>query len=117
MENGFLRLLEFKDVQTEISKTIKLIMVDEFQDSSPIQLAIFIKLSEIVDRSIWVGDPKQSIYSFRGTDPVLIDAIVTRFEQKENSSLSIDNLKDSWRSRPEIVDAVNRIFTPAFKPL
>lgn len=117
MENGFLRLLEFKDVRTEISKTIKLIMVDEFQDSSPIQLAIFIKLSEIVDRSIWVGDPKQSIYSFRGTDPVLIDAIVTRFEQKENSSLAIDNLKDSWRSRPEIVDAVNRIFTPAFKPL
>lgn len=115
MESGFLALLDIPDVKEEIKNTIKLVMVDEFQDSSPIQLAIFIKLSEIVDRSIWVGDPKQSIYGFRGTDPVLIDAIVKRFDENLNESLSTDNLPDSWRSRPEIVDCVNKIFTPALK--
>lgn len=115
MENGFLKLLDFSEVQNEIKNTIKLVMVDEFQDSSPIQLAIFIKLSGIVDRSIWVGDPKQSIYGFRGTDPILIDAIVKRFNNKEDESLSTDNLPSSWRSRPEIVDCVNKIFVPALK--
>lgn len=115
MENGFLKLLSFEDVRKEIKNTIKLVMVDEFQDSSPMQLDIFIKLSEIVDRSIWVGDPKQSIYAFRGTDPALIDAVVTKFEKTEDKSLLTDNLEYSWRSRPGIVDAVNKIFKPALK--
>ncbi|TXB66156.1 AAA family ATPase [Vicingus serpentipes] len=115
MEKGFLELLEIKEVQKEVRDTVKLVMVDEFQDSSPIQLAIFIKLSFIVNRSIWVGDPKQSIYSFRGTDPILIDAIVKRFEENQEKSLVNDNLEYSWRSRPEIVDCVNKIFKPALK--
>ena len=115
MENGLLKLLEIGEVQKEIRDTVKLVMVDEFQDSSPIQLAIFIKLSEISNRSVWVGDPKQSIYAFRGTDPVLIDAIVNKFETKQGDNLTTDNLEFSWRSRPEIVDCVNKIFKPALK--
>jgi ATP-dependent exoDNAse (exonuclease V) beta subunit len=115
MENGFLRLLDIEEVKSEIKETVKLVMVDEFQDSSPIQLAIFIKLSKIVNRSIWVGDPKQSIYGFRGTDPILIEAVIKRFESKKDSTLTIDNLPNSYRSRPEIVECVNKIFKAALK--
>lgn len=115
MEVGFLRLLDIQEVREEINNTIKLLLVDEFQDSSPIQLAIFIKLSEIVDRSIWVGDPKQSIYGFRGTDPELIASIIKEFKTGKVEGSKIDNLGDSWRSRPEIVNLVNGIFKAALK--
>ena len=113
MENAFLQLLDIEEVKLEIKNTIKLVMVDEFQDSSPIQLAIFIKLSDIVEKSIWVGDPKQSIYAFRGTDPVLIDAVINKIERGKSDGLKTDNLPFSWRSRPEVVDLVNKIFKPA----
>ena len=48
---------------------IQMLMVDEFQDTSPIQLALFLALSELAGKAVWVGDPKQAIYAFRGTDP------------------------------------------------
>jgi hypothetical protein len=59
-------------VANEIKDTYKLVFVDEFQDSNPVQLKIFDKLSELVEKSIWVGDPKQAIYGFRGSDAQLI---------------------------------------------
>ncbi|MBI9062754.1 MAG: UvrD-helicase domain-containing protein [Marinilabiliaceae bacterium] len=115
MESGFLQLLDIEEVKSEIKDSVKLVMIDEFQDSNPIQLAIFIKLANIVTRSIWVGDPKQSIYGFRGTDPQLIEAIIKRFEKGAVNGLETDNLPHSWRSRPEIVNLVNAIFVPALR--
>ena len=52
-----------------------LILVDEFQDTNPLQLAIFQRLRQIAPRSRWVGDPKQAIYGFRDTDPELINEV------------------------------------------
>ena len=65
MERLFLELLDKPQVEAEIKGAYKLMMVDEFQDSSPIQLKIFNKLSDLMEQSYWVGDPKQSIYGFR----------------------------------------------------
>jgi hypothetical protein len=47
---------------------IDLLVVDEFQDTSPIQLALFSRLAECAKRVVWVGDVKQSIYGFQGAD-------------------------------------------------
>ncbi|MBI6121027.1 UvrD-helicase domain-containing protein [Salegentibacter maritimus] len=110
MEVYFLSLLDKEIVQNEIKESIKLVMVDEFQDSNPIQLSIFMKLSQLVKQSYWVGDPKQAIYGFRGSDPVLIDQIIKEFTKQNNQSLSIDLLKMSWRSVPELVSLSNQIF-------
>ncbi len=110
MEVYFLRLLDKEIVKKEITESIKLVMVDEFQDSNPIQLSIFMKLSQLVKQSYWVGDPKQAIYGFRGSDPVLIDQIIKEFTKQNNQSLSIDILKMSWRSVPELVSLSNQIF-------
>jgi ATP-dependent helicase/nuclease subunit A len=110
MEVYFLKLLDEEIVQNEIRESIKMVMVDEFQDSNPIQLSIFMKLSELTERSYWVGDPKQAIYGFRGSDPVLIDQIIKEFTKLNQSGLSIDLLKMSWRSVPELVSLSNQIF-------
>ena len=72
MERLFLDLLHKPEVEAEIRGTYKLMMVDEFQDSSPIQLEIFKRLSDLMEQSYWVGDPKQSIYGFRGADVQLV---------------------------------------------
>jgi ATP-dependent exoDNAse (exonuclease V) beta subunit len=110
MEVYFLKILDNKIVQNEIRETIEMVMVDEFQDSNPIQLSIFMKLSQLVKQSYWVGDPKQAIYAFRGSDPVLIDQIIKEFTKQNENGLSIDLLKMSWRSVPELVSLSNQIF-------
>ena len=106
------QLLANHSVLEVLHDELDLLMVDEFQDTSPIQLDIFLKLSNIAKNSIWVGDPKQSIYGFRGAEPRLMQAIIEHIGVKDE-----DILKDSWRSRPDIVNATNAIFTKAFKNL
>ena len=99
---------------------IKIVMVDEFQDTNPLQLAVFLKLHEIVGRSIWVGDPKQSIYSFRGADPSFMAEIMKGLEdankEKVNSGKEslIHVLPYSWRSRENLVAFSNEVFALAF---
>ncbi|MEM7199962.1 MAG: exodeoxyribonuclease V subunit beta [Planctomycetota bacterium] len=85
-------------------------LVDEFQDTDPIQY-------EIVDRAFGasrlflVGDPKQAIYSFRGADVFAylraVDAtpVERRFTMPHN-----------WRSGPTLVAAVNRLFVRSGGP-
>ena len=117
MEEKFLKLLDIKEVCEEIQADYKLMMVDEFQDSSPIQLKIFMKLSDLMKQSYWVGDPKQSIYGFRGADVSLVNDIIKVFDdknkQKENG-LILDSIKKSYRSRQKLVDLVTNCFTRAF---
>ena len=105
-------LLNNPSVKEVLRDELDLLMVDEFQDTSPMQLDIFLKLSNIAKDSIWVGDPKQSIYGFRGAEPRLMQAIIEKIGIKNE-----DILKDSWRSRPEIVAATNAIFTKSFDHL
>ena len=117
MERYFLDLLRNDEVRKEIEGNYKLLMVDEFQDSSPIQLEIFQLLSEMVNCSYWVGDPKQSIYGFRGTDVSLVNELVSLFRDKnykEEHSLELDSLEFSYRTRPSLVELANDCFIRAF---
>ena len=111
METKFLELLEDKEVCDEISASIKFLFVDEFQDSNPKQVKIFDKLSDLVRESFWVGDPKQSIYKFRGSDIELVHAVINR---PDGSVTKSEPLKESWRSEKRLVDTSNRIFEPLF---
>ena len=111
MEVYLLDLLDKEEVCADIKNNLKLVMVDEFQDSNPIQLSIFMKLSELVNQSIWVGDPKQAIYSFRGSDPILIDEVMKKFTSKNDDNLKVEILKMSWRSDKELVKFSNKIFS------
>jgi len=107
------RLLENEAVQEVLASELDLLMVDEFQDTSPLQLEIFLKLSKLAKYSVWVGDPKQSIYGFRGAEPRLMQAIIDK-----NGGVQPENIqKHSWRSREDLVFASNALFTKAFQEL
>jgi len=108
LEKEALDLLTHSDeVRSILTGEIDLLVVDEFQDTSPIQLALFSRLAECAKRVVWVGDVKQSIYGFRGADPDLIIAAVAGAEKA-------GTLDTSWRSAPDLVHFVNELFAKPF---
>ncbi|MBR5856602.1 MAG: UvrD-helicase domain-containing protein, partial [Bacteroidales bacterium] len=108
LEKLFMQLLDNDEVVGSIKEKYKVVMVDEFQDCSPLQVAIFRKLAALVEHNIWVGDLKQAIYGFRGTDVGLIEDVLASIKNK-----SI--LDTSWRSAPSLVEFANNVFSYAFK--
>lgn len=110
-EHLLLNLLDQPDVATVLRDELDLLMVDEFQDTSPIQLALFLKLASFAKKVYWVGDIKQAIYGFRGSDTELMLSIINALPKMGASK---EVLPYSWRSRPELVNIVNAVFAPAF---
>ncbi|MDO8368393.1 MAG: UvrD-helicase domain-containing protein [Saprospiraceae bacterium] len=111
METYVSSLLRVESVRETLREELDLLLVDEFQDTSPIQLDIFLQISQLARHSIWVGDPKQSIYGFRGAEPALMKAIICATGGVKDENI----LKQSWRSRPDIVYSTNAIFERAFE--
>jgi ATP-dependent helicase/nuclease subunit A len=109
LEERFLELLRDEKVATDLAASLDLVVVDEFQDTNPIQLAIFRRLAGLAKASIWVGDAKQAIYGFRGTDARLMQDVVKTVPAPKT-------LPKNWRSRAGLVEAVNDIFEPVFGP-
>lgn len=84
-------------------------LVDEFQDTDPVQLAIVKKLYfGQPDTCLYmIGDPKQSIYKFRGADIASYQSVARSPEVRKFT------LGKNFRSAKEMIDAVNVVFTQA----
>lgn len=113
MEKYMRKLLQNKDITEDIKGSYKYLFVDEYQDSSPIQVKIFDALSELMEHSYWVGDYKQAIYGFRGSDTALTKAIVDRISEKKDGC-DTTTIDISHRSLPDIVDVCNKVFGKTF---
>lgn len=111
MEQLTLRALDDSAVRSRLEEELGLLLVDEFQDTNPMQLAIFMKLTEFADQAIFVGDVKQAIYAFRGCDPDLVFATLAALARGGSQA---DVLERSWRSRPALVHYINAVFAQAF---
>ena len=114
-EREALRLLDDPAVAARLQETLTRAFVDEFQDTSPIQLDLFLRLSQIAERSFWVGDPKQAIYGFRGADPELIVQAAEKIVGESGGERG--TLDTSYRARPDLVGFANHVFGPAFDAL
>ena len=110
-----MELLRDPDPRLQLSERIESVFVDEFQDTSPLQLAVFVAMSRIAKSSVWVGDPKQAIYGFRGTDPDLITYVAPNIRKATKGEES--TLDKNWRSRPGLVDFFNDAFGPTFSAM
>ena len=107
----FYELLNKKEVIDDIQSRYKVAFVDEFQDCSPLQVKSFERLSELMKKSVWVGDIKQAIYGFRGTNTELIKSVIDKVkEEKNKDGNKLDRLENCWRSNETIVTLVNNIF-------
>ena len=96
----------------ELSQRYAEVMIDEYQDVSRIQEEIVYAVSGAGRRLFMVGDVKQSIYRFRLADPTIF---IEKYEHFADAPASEGEprrvfLRESFRSRPEIVDAVNAVF-------
>ncbi|MFR5937082.1 MAG: UvrD-helicase domain-containing protein [Alistipes shahii] len=120
MERYSVQLLDLEEVARDIRKSTRLVLVDEFQDCSPIEIRLFDRLSEIVEESVWVGDTKQSIYGFRGSNAEMIETVTQQFSedaaQPNAAGCFRTSLPKSYRSREKLVRAANAVFTPIFGP-
>lgn len=123
MESRCLELLEQPDVRAALSERYKVLMVDEFQDSNPIQLRIFSRLSDCMEHTLWVGDPKQAIYGFRGSDHELTYAAGELANSKhydaytgvDASSLPAEEvLYQCRRSVKDLITVFNTVFANLF---
>lgn len=109
LEILLLKLLEDESLAARIAEDFDLVLVDEFQDTNPLQLAIFQQLRRLSPRSRWVGDPKQAIYGFRDTDPALVDDI---WENATDATRT--ELPNNHRSQRGLVQIVGTLFSPLF---
>ncbi len=99
------------EVRGKIALQYKYILVDEFQDTDELQLSILGLLADLPEgkqgsKLFYVGDPKQSIYRFRGADV----GLYRQTRSKIANDLPLQ-LVTNFRSRSEVLETVNRIFT------
>jgi ATP-dependent helicase/nuclease subunit A len=106
-----LDVLGVPEVARELGERLELVVVDEFQDTSPIQLALFTRLHALCKNSVWVGDRKQCIFEYAGADPALMEAVT---QWAEDSGGKRELLTHNYRSRPELVDPLSTLFAAAF---
>ena len=87
-----------------LQATYRAILIDEFQDTDPVQYAIFGTLCPDRSRTLFlIGDPKQAIYSFRGAD--IFTYLAAARQVEHHFTLGVN-----FRSAPALVAAVSTLF-------
>ncbi len=105
------------------------ILVDEFQDTSSLQWKIIDKLTEEwrsgigakrnsgkIPTIFLVGDEKQSIYLFRGANVSVFQGARERFSEWLGKEYYFEEIRENYRSLPEIINFTNSLFTRLMPP-
>ncbi len=106
-------LIDFDDIFNKFldcsyDKKIKYLFLDEFQDTNPLQYKVIKKLTDNNSYILAVGDIKQAIYSFRGSDKNIISKFVKEY------SAQVLNLRINYRSKKNLVIFFNKIIKQRF---
>lgn len=95
-----------------VRKQFPVALIDEFQDTDPVQYRIFDAVYKSADKDansalILIGDPKQAIYAFRGAD------IYTYLAARRSCGAQLHTLATNFRSTHAMVEATNHCFNIA----
>ncbi|MCP1674126.1 ATP-dependent exoDNAse (exonuclease V) beta subunit [Natronocella acetinitrilica] len=101
-------LAEREDIREAIRARYDCLIIDEFQDTSPIQFSLLWQLAQVGLPALIVGDIKQAIMGFQGGDARLFDALI------KNAGAEVTPLTNNWRSQPRIMDFVNAVGASLF---
>lgn len=108
-------------VYLKLGERLNHFLIDEFQDTSPIQWHVLHPLIEnalSVKGSLFVvGDTKQSIYSFRGADWRIMKTLETNPDEFPSAYKNVLNLDTNFRSDQMLVDFVKEVFTVKTKEI
>jgi ATP-dependent helicase/nuclease subunit A len=119
-------LLNHPAVRARIKQDYRAVLVDEFQDTDPVQYEIILAVSERQGHHAmtWkdmtlepgklfiVGDPKQSIYAFRRADIEAFDRVVEKIEAEQGA---VYELITNFRSDAAVLGPVNDVFDRLFE--
>ncbi|QID18199.1 UvrD-helicase domain-containing protein [Nitrogeniibacter mangrovi] len=104
-------------LQARLDARYRHILLDEFQDTNPVQWRILLAWLGAYDADAWrpsmflVGDPKQSIYRFRRADARIFQHAAHWLGERFDA-VRLPN-DQTWRNAPPIVDVVNAVFADA----
>ena len=112
LEHRTLRALKDDDTARALRQSYDYIFVDEYQDTSDVQEALVSRIAR-GDNLFMVGDVKQSIYRFRQAEPRLFLEKYLSYERGDGGTLL--PLTMNFRSRPAILNFVNRVFERAMQ--
>jgi ATP-dependent exoDNAse (exonuclease V) beta subunit len=113
---------QYPQVRESLHEQHRHLLVDEFQDTDPIQAEIIFLIASENESASWleaplragslflVGDPKQAIYRFRGADIATYDRAISSLRRQ--SPDCVLRITTNFRSRPAILTHVNTCFTP-----
>jgi ATP-dependent exoDNAse (exonuclease V) beta subunit len=108
LEWGASQALTHTHVRSDYQKRFDLVMVDEFQDTNPIQALILTAFSKPgLTNLCVVGDPKQSIYRFRDADVSVFEDFCAKMPVHVELTLN-------FRSVPGVLEFCNQVCEPAF---
>ena len=103
------------EILSAVLGEVDCVVIDEFQDTNPVQFALLWQLARNAERSLIVGDTKQSIMGFQGADARLSQALQAAYSQ------AVSPLNRNWRSDPRIMGFVNVLgpvlFPQGYDPL
>jgi DNA helicase-2/ATP-dependent DNA helicase PcrA len=95
---------EHPEVAEKYSRKFQYIMVDEYQDTNPLQFELILHLTKTHDNLCVVGDDDQSIYAFRGADISNILGFEHHFKRAK-----VVKLEENYRSVTSILDLANNV--------
>lgn len=112
-----------EEVKTKLRNTFDTIYVDEFQDTDHIQAGLIWNL--VTDKTgklrngalVVVGDPKQSIYRFRGAEPDVFITIKEKMQQEagNGAKVIVEELCDNYRSNENMIRWFNNNYSELFR--
>ena len=115
------------DARRLLQRRFRYLLVDEFQDTDPLQAEIVFFLCErepLADdwrhvvlepgKLFVVGDPKQSIYRFRRADIAMYDEVRDLVEGQPGDTGRVEAIEQNFRTTPTVVAWVNNVFADLF---
>ncbi len=103
------------DVFSVLKSRVDCVIVDEFQDTNPLQFSLVWLLTAAGIPTLIVGDVKQAIMGFQGADPRLFEAVQTQNPGK------LEPLKQNWRTQEPLMNFLNDVsaglFGTEYQPL
>ena len=91
-----------------LAERIDCLVIDEFQDTNPLQFSLLWLLQKAGIPTLIVGDLKQAIMGFQGADPRLMDRLL------DYDKANTDTLNNNWRTQPSLMPFINSVGSSLF---